>query len=233
MTTTPSDNELAALGGSEGEGLNGQLNAIERRCQAAKVRCQRFQTGQASGLRVSIPNGTEEPRIYTIEGTDAAYFADVPIESLEFIGDYQAIGFYDTDAIEAEIKSTDPTDRSLRRMVYQRWVEKNNSKFDELAPAEDQEGELDVAYLGKRWRSRVTDGSIVIEISPRTSQFFVNGPRTSDTTIKILGTGSQSHDEALTTLESLGTAFLFDIDVRYGLSFELAKRPTAQTRIRR
>ena len=77
---------------------------------------------------------------------------------------------------------------------------------------------------------------VTIEISPRSNNFFgVTSRQRHTTTLKISGAPCTTQEESLTTLEALGGAMLFEIDLRYGRPFDLTYQPRSPVirRVRR
>lgn len=81
----------------------------------------------------------------------------------------------------------------------------------------------------KKWRLRVNDGSKYIEISPIQSRlFFQHSIRLESLTIKLVGFGVSDMYRASEILQSVGNAFLFELDVVHGLAMGLLRyRPVS------
>ena len=168
----------------------------------------------------------------------ARRFQEVPFERVRYIADYDAIVDSQTGVIEAQLQFSGPSGSSSA----------NSRMFSGLPGVEDlsetRERPLDAddvdidesAYPTRsleNWRLVLPHASAAVEISPGSRLFAgMRVRRISNVTMKISGLPSEKHEEALETLETVGGAALFDLDLRYHRSFTFSRQATRALRSR-
>lgn len=193
--------------------------------------------GKEPSLRISVPNGRNAVKL-TVNKSRAARLLVFEFEEFRMLGDYRAINSPTTGYIEALIK---PGDRYSELAFID-----DIPGAEAIEDAEQVESEIrhddksiDGGDFGERSnRDRYPQYRLIvkdenrpwsIELSPVTDRFrALTSMRVirsrMPASLKIYGIDALRHDDALTKLESISGAFFFDIDIRYGISFELGQR---------
>lgn len=175
-------------------------------------------------LRVNFPNGRQD-RSLLIDSRRAEKFLNVEIADLLFLGDFDAFHDRGQDIIEARIGPTDPY-----RRVYP-WTlpgaEVVASSQEVEMDADELEPPASLRSAPSSWRLRVTREAQSLELSPisELGSAILPGPSNSRYfSLKIWGSQARTHDAALDFLRSVGGAFLFELEVLYGVHFEIRRR---------
>jgi hypothetical protein len=194
-------------------------------------------TADSPALRISVPNGRNS-RTITVSEEKAHKLLAFRFEEFRFLGDYMAINDPVAGYIEAQIQPTTfHRSPDIEDVPGARRIDE-----DELASEFGSEIVDERFILTARssraltyWKLRVKDErhSWHLEISPMTDKFLgllsgriIQGRRRRDT-LKFFGVDAPQHDDAVRRLEGIGGAFLFDLDLRYGVPFEIAhQRPS-------
>lgn len=183
-------------------------------------------------LRVDFKNG-RQTRPINLDPSGIAALQGKPLNQYVFLGDYNAFLDRSTDIIEARIAS---------QVGQNAWREPSLAQIPGIEMLEE-EGESDgepefYAARHSTHRLRLDSDGRSIELSPVTDvgAALLNpiGRGRRRITAKLLGFASATHDEALSTLEKVVGALLFELDVMYGLRLSLMrKRPGAPRAIAR
>lgn len=211
----------------------GPLEALASRLKAAGLQSRIFvsdegQPGAVKNIEILVPNGRGTRPVVVFEG-QADSISEVPFENIKFLGDYQAVHFQKSteNVIEAGLKSASPAGSALSGLA----------QITRRSPARGVGGSgSDLGRRGRRFRDRirateplvVSDGEFTIEISPP-SMNYLHGPNLllyyqPDYTLKLFGESiPPTHDDALGFFENLACSYLLDLDIRYGVSFELSR----------
>jgi hypothetical protein len=146
------------------------------------------------------------------------------LSSIRALGEYTGVIDSARGVIEVSLSSGDPrTIPASRIPVWDLPGAEILDKESEVNVEADEEGEIVAPRRPTEWRLRVEDGLRSVEISPASDLVSaLYGSR--NFTLKIGGYDIARHDGALATLASMGNAFLFDLDVRYGMALQLVKR---------
>lgn len=193
-------------------------------------------------LIVSIPNGRYRRR-RVISLMRAKALAHQPLESLRFLGNYEAINYITEDCIEGGIRVASRTTRSgladLPGVEIFEGSEGSSASADEsdavdemADPNIDRRRAIDA---GAKWRLKIESPTqpCSIEFSEASDVFLSIGrtvpmpPRrlnNSTITLKIRGISAQGHDETLQRFEDIVGAVFFDLDLRYGIHVALTRQ---------
>lgn len=220
--------------------VNSNILAVAERAAKAAWKCEWIpRTDDNPALRVSVPNGRNS-RTIGVSGVRAEKLLEFPFEKFRFLGDYMAINDPGAGYIEAQIQLT----------VIRRYLDVEDipgaERIDEAGLVSEFGTEIlserasrtDPSRVPEYWRLRVRDErhSWYLEISPMTDKFLgltstrSIGIRRRRDTLKLFGVDAPQHDDALRKLEGIGGAFLFDLELRYGVAFEIARQRTQSSR---
>lgn len=153
---------------------------------------------------------------------------EIEFENLRFLGDYEALVDMQSGRIECQVTAGGLASKLfISRMI--RGIPGAQSVSNGVLYPHD--GDLSIGSSSNKvtptdkWHLIVTDNSISIEISPASPQFeaLMQGMN-GGVTIKLDGVESRNHDDSVEALERYADAMLFDLDVVYGHSLQLAKR---------
>jgi hypothetical protein len=182
-------------------------------------------------LRISVPNGRNS-RAVAVGEIRADRLLGFDFEEFRLLGDYSAINHPASGYIEALIQDTgDFRAAAIRHLPGAQRIDddESTSEFFGKALFEESNQSVDARRPREYWRLRVRDErhSWYVEISPMTDKFlglvlgrFITSRRRY--TLKLFGIDAPQHDDAVRKLEGIGGAFLFDLDLRYGATYELA-----------
>lgn len=224
MTETDKDSPLERAPSSEPT----PLEALIRRASAANIETETrtFEDLEPGHPRsyafLKLPNGRRTRRIVAYPRTIPNLLA-IDFENFVVLGDYLALVDKRSGDIEAKV-SSGPASRVAQRLLDRvpgiEVLSSGEPETDDDAFAEETPEALRKKPISD-WRLAVSSGNINIEISPSSPGFdaiFGQGA-----TIKIKGVANSSHDEALEALHRYGSAMLFDLDLVYGVIFQLTK----------
>jgi len=150
---------------------------------------------------------------------------NIEFEKYIVLGDYVATVDKTSGRIEAMVIGGGFIGRAhIERVISQlpgtEVITEDNAELDK--EAFEDSGYPPRQTTAQKWRLAVEQDGISIEISPASTAFEHLLER--GVTIKVDGSETSSHDEALETLERYAAAMLFDLDVVYGSHIQLAKR---------
>lgn len=194
-------------------------------------------------VAIEYPNGKDSRRVvyYLPQGSEeeaAARLSTANLSRFVFLAEYQAVVDKLSGTIEAQLAPYGASTAShmpATRFTRLPGIEILDPDPDPGPEAEDEEG-VGVPRTPEDWRLRVSRGGIQLEVSPMSSdvRLLLRGRTTGIqmASLKITGVTTATHDEAVEALGRLGTSFLFDIDLRYGLGVRLAERRTRGLPIR-
>ncbi|BCW66025.1 hypothetical protein NicSoilB4_07880 [Arthrobacter sp. NicSoilB4] len=174
-------------------------------------------------VELYLPAGHSTRRILVNSGR-VKQLLKFDLSSIRALGEYTGVIDSTTGVIEVSLSSGDPRTGPISRIPL--WDLPGAEILDEESEVNvepDDEGEIVVPRRPTEWRLRVEDGPRSVEISP-TSELAAGLYGSRNFTLKIAGYEVDRHDRALSVLTRVGNAFLFDLDVRYGIALQLLKR---------
>ena len=195
---------------------------IEKRCKACNIGIEKIENpyDDMPILIINMPCGKEK-RSIQVSGLDRmARFIGIHFESFTFLSEYEAICHYGNDSIEASVRSLD---RMPNRYLWRKIL--GNTASD--AETSEMESVLTLSYPG--------DPNIKISLGKSSEDFqslYRGASARSDLTLKITGTHSVRHDDALRRLVKLANAFFFQLELGYGVSLSLEKERSLRLRRR-
>ena len=190
---------------------------------------------------IVFPAGESNRRIFLFPA-DLRYFRTLDFENYTFLDHYEAIWNRQTNAIEAGLTLAYPQ-VPISRVIRQ------ISNFEDLDPpaaSDDNDNNEDVEEvvvselpalrtdggMPNNWRILLTKGSVSIELSLPSIEFreIVRESRWR-VTLKLSGIAHEGYDQALRSLQDIGNAFTFELDVRNNVQLVLARTriPGART----
>lgn len=176
-------------------------------------------------LTVQWPNGLGR-RAITYNEVAASPLMGIDIKNLAFLGDYDAILNKKAGTIEARISSLGVMPLSRARLMNITRLP-GVEVFDDAVADGDSE-DYDWPRPPEKWRLIVSQGTVVLELSPLTEEtaavLGVHRLTSGSVSLKISGLGTTWHDDALGGLETIGNAFLLDLDLKYDVSYGLFSR---------
>ncbi|MDX8056326.1 hypothetical protein SK571_43720 [Lentzea sp. BCCO 10_0798] len=191
-------------------------------------------------LRLQLPNGKETRSIFVFED-EAEIFKEMDLKEWSYLGDYVAVLNRATGGIEALLGVLPRGVASIRYLrdlpgVEEVPVAESGDRIpldrQDLEEALEAAGQSGVEEVAKSLRLRLSSesSSITLELSEVSKELRVLGDRgTSDSrgllSLKISGSITERHDEALQVLERYAHALFFDMDVRFGLAFNIVRTP--------
>lgn len=208
--------------------------SLLQRADAAKI-MNEVRTLEAAPERfrsyalLGLPNGRRTRQI-SVFPRNLDNLLSIQFEKFIVLGDYIAVVDTASGRIEAQIAGGGPGGQlNARRFQQLPGVEIiAEDDTDDDHEAFDEESTPARNVPAKNWRLVVQQGEVSIEISPASEDFFVLLER--GITLKMYGITTSTHDESLAALERYGAALLFDLDLVYGLPFQLAKLRAANRR---
>lgn len=197
---------------------------LSRRAQAAGLQVvDETHDDENPHVSIQVPSG-RKTRPVQVTRERLPLFESVRFESVRLLGDYGAVLDTDSGYIEARVI---PSAREPARWLLRRIPGATAIPRGIAASAGSDEGESEgrEEEALQEWQLRVESGSAWIEVSPATPLFnaFSELWYASVLTVKLPCPVPVTHDEALTRLENLSSSFFFDLDLRYGVAFELGK----------
>ena len=195
-------------------------------------------------LLIEIPNG-RDVRTVSFTSRRAEQLAGIPFEQFRIIGNYHAISNPTESYIEASIRPANRfPGRSLElinipgvELVSRQTLsahEYGDEPSEALEPVNGSSAESQKVKWGDRWRLKISDPSKswfaeFSEASPAGAVLISDVARrtttrqTLPTTFKLFGVSAATHDEALRVLEEISGAVFFELDLRYGVSYEISR----------
>lgn len=174
-------------------------------------------------VELHLPAGRSIRRIY-VNSDRARRLLQIDLSTVSGLGDYSGVVDRSNHLIEVILTSGDPRMGMVSRIPV--WELPGAEILDEQSQEGvdvDDDAELLVPKRPTEWRLRVEDGSRSVEISPA-SDLAATLIGRRNFSLKIRGFDVSQHDAALATLTAVGGAFLFDLDVRYGIALQLAQQ---------
>lgn len=214
-----------------------QLDILLERAGAASIEAEiRTFENMAPGrsrnyVLLGLPNGRRTRQVVVFP-RDVGDFLGIEFENYTVLGDYVAVVDKVSGCIEAQVVGAGPAGRLNNGRVFQQIpgveiILDSEARLDQIS-LEDGPGTN--RWPAENWRLVVEDNGVSIEISPSSSEFGILLER--GVTIKIDGVATSTHEASLEALERYAAAMLFDLDVVYGISVQLAK-PRRTNRRRR
>ncbi len=169
---------------------------------------------------LDMPNGPSKRRL-PVFPRDAERYLALEFESYVILGDYMSTVDTRTGHIEAMLEGGGPTSRLVRALqeLPGVGVEEGREPDPEMefadVPANGSTQESD-------WRVLVEQDGVSIELSSASPvlQAFFRG----SVSVKVAGVKTTTHDQALEALERYASAFLFDLDLVYGIALQMTRK---------
>ncbi|MEV0474531.1 hypothetical protein [Streptomyces prunicolor] len=196
------------------------LLALEKAVRAAGVSCEWAAAWDESPcLQINIASGRGS-RATSISEREATACLEMDFTKIRALGEYEAFEVLGEDpCIEVALSTSNgPSSRLVERIPG--WV---------AVESETRRGRSQgsVAIIG----TRSEDWSAELR-TPSDRFSILSG--VAAVTLKLKGRQNRTYDEALAFLESAGNAILFEIDLKYGLSFTFRRmRPVGAMRFGR
>lgn len=205
------------------------LDALLGRAAAANIETdvrtlEGREPGRASQyVLLQLPNGRLTRQV-TVFPRDVEDFIGIEFENYTVLGDYVAAVDTTSGRIEALVVGPRNAGSVNTGRIFSLLpgVEVVTEGDPELHKEAFEDGGDPRQVSAQNWRLAVEQSGVSIEISPASAAFEILLER--GVTIKVDGTKTSSHDEALEVLERYAAAMLFDLDVVYGVHILLAKR---------
>lgn len=200
---------------------NSPLLALEKKIQAAGISCEWTTSWDESALlQIDIASGRSS-RAVLISEEDAPTCLEMDFAKIRALGEYEAFdALEENPSIEVALTATSgPTHRLVERIPG--WV---TATPEENLRTKAQGSVTITGTRGEDWSAEISSPS------KRFSVFCSFGP----VTLKLKGRQLRTYPEALTFLESAGNAILFELDLKYGVSFTFRRmRPVGPMRFGR
>jgi hypothetical protein len=196
---------------------------------------------------IFIPTAGRSDRMVALFPSDFKKFREIQFEKYAILGDYFATWDARNGTIEVRLRTDSaPFSPIIRRLPGLEDLDVVESASSVTSDSENSgEGVVNdedntriqvSRYPPKRWRVRVSSGAAEIEISPASDEFqvfFGNSAGVSSPTLKMAGIYIDDASQALESLETIGNAFLFDLDIRSGIRLTLQRDRHAGVPMRR
>jgi hypothetical protein len=173
-------------------------------------------------VMLQLPAGREKRSLSFFSLERIQQFLTTPFEKYVLIGPYEAICSYIDGTIEARIR---PLDRMGSMSML--WRRLRGSEIGRDHPIEP---------LVMRLDESPTNLTLSIGTVSDALSVLLRGPWRRELSLQITGAHVAQHDNALALLERIANAVFFQIDIRYGVAFSLARnrfvnrRPRAVSR---
>lgn len=219
------------------------LSKVAERAQAARWDVE-WKTGPKGDRRlyIAMPNGRDK-RPFAVSSELAERLLDIRFEGFRALGNYQAINDPQESYIEAYIR---PAARFPGRYSFLdipgveiiRTQERLALEYDDDAADEISETAANIrvhfnARRGDRWRLLIGDSAkswrVEFSESSAVGACLISdiarryGSDMLSPTLKIFGISAATHDESLLLLEDIAGAVLFELELRYGVLYELSR----------
>ncbi|NEB18040.1 hypothetical protein [Streptomyces coelicoflavus] len=196
---------------------NSPLFTLEKAIQTAGISCEWVSMWNESVcLQIDIASGRSS-RAVLISEQDAIKCLEMDFTKIRALGEYDAYEVLGEDpCIEVSLSvNSGPTSRMLERIPG----------WEAAAPANPRlKNQGSVAITGARGEDWLA------ELGTPSDRFDILSGRGS-VTLRLKGRQNKTYGEALAFLESAGNAILFEVDLKYGLSFAFRRmRPAVATR---
>ncbi|MDP9950351.1 MULTISPECIES: hypothetical protein [Streptomyces] len=195
---------------------NSPLFALEKAIRAAGISCEWVSMwNEAVYLQIDIASGRSS-RATLISEQDARKCLEMDFTKIRALGEYDAYEALGEDpCIEVSLSANSgPSSRLIERIPGWETATSVNPRTKKGS----------VTITGKRGEEWLA------EIGTPSDRFDILSGR-GLVTLRLKGKQNKTHDEALAFLESAGNAILFEVDLKYGLSFAFRRmRPAAATR---
>ncbi|WP_171468041.1 hypothetical protein [Cellulosimicrobium sp. 72-3] len=170
-------------------------------------------------LAVEMRNGRNS-RSVVVDESCLESVSEIPLGSIVFLGDYDAVLDTESGTIEAALRSAS---RGVASAIY---LHRRLARTSSVAPVSADVG-VDVDNV-KTWQILLKHPRHPVRISQISEQLatLLNPARPfkDRLSMKIPVDGSATHDSSLMLLESLGHAILFDVDLLHGIAIDFSSR---------
>ncbi|MFJ6560753.1 hypothetical protein ACIQMV_12870 [Streptomyces sp. NPDC091412] len=199
---------------------NSPLLALEKKIQAEGISCEWVAMWDESVcLQINVASGRSS-RAALISEKNALMCLEMDFTKIRALGEYEAFEALGEDpCIEVALSANSgPTHRLVERIPG--WVTADPAK-----PRARNMGSVTITGTrGEGWSA---------ELSPPSERFDILSSFGA-VTLKLKGRQHSTYNEALAFLESAGNAILFELDLKYGLSFTFRRmRPVGAMRFGR
>lgn len=158
---------------------------------------------------VKMPAGREKRTLHITDKEDADDLMKIKFEKYVFLNKYFAICSYEDGTIEVILE---PLTRISTRFLYKRLF---GIKLEPGSDPKYDEAEINI--------NQPDAGNIAIDIGYPTKECQTLVPSRSFISLKIKGVSFSTHDKAVSILEKLASAVLFQIDLMKEVSMTLAR----------
>lgn len=193
----------------------------------AEIRTAERKRGLLHYVVLKLPNG-RQTRPIIVFPADADKFLGLEFENYINVGDYVAVLDKASGRIEAVLAgaTSGVTGRAYIGSLLSQLpgIEVITEGDLEMDSDTFEDGGDPRRGSAENWRLTVEQDGVSLEISPASAEFQTLLGRGRETTIKLVGVTTSSHDEALQALERYAAAMLFDLDVVYQIPVQLAKQ---------
>jgi hypothetical protein len=202
LDATPATLEAPAVTSDLQSGIIAEL---KRRCSAANLTLNAIPenlAGESSAFTLEMRSGRDHRKLYISAGRDLTKLLSINFEKYIFLSGFDAICSYSDDIIEAALRSLDAPLRALPA----------NRRFSDLSfvlePPQPGFPKIEVG--------RASEEFVALLTRPR-----IWGPRVF--TLKIIGSGISTHDQALAQLRKTADAVFFQIDLLSDIALSLVR----------
>lgn len=187
------------------------INKLKKRCEKAGIEVKENKDEYDDLLYiVKMPAGREKRLLIVTDKEDADNILKINFEKYVFLDQYLAICSYEDGTIEAILE---PLSRINTRILYKRLF---GIKVEPRSDVKYDEDEITI-------NQPTEAGSIEIHLGYPTLECQTLVPNRTNISLKIKGLSFNTHDKALSILDKLASAVLFQIDLAKEVSLALAR----------
>jgi hypothetical protein len=195
-----------------------QLAAIRdrilQRCRAANLETKEDNEDK-DYLVVAMPCGRDTRWITLVDSDDLQVFESLPFEKYSFLSDYNAICSYETDEIEAGIRSLASNSVQLvYRRLFPHSVKEGQISEEELSLCLLPEPGSDAPEIAIGSASEKFKKFCQLQVLPSSQQLM---------SLRILRARISQHDQAVSLLEKISNSLFFQIDLLLDMPLGLAR----------
>ncbi|MFG2091870.1 MULTISPECIES: hypothetical protein [unclassified Spirillospora] len=223
------------------EALKGEISPdnpmfeVERICNSAKIEVEwDAQTYGRICLKIGLPNGREKRWRVVPDASRAEMYRASEFQFVRYLGDYSAVHFIDEGIIEASLVRTG-LERPLLDIPGLRMDANKTLLGTSDFRVLEYDSQLDILMKTETWTIPIEasgrPGEPVIELGSPSDRFRIYSDRKKyrDPVIRIREVSCKSHEEALSLLQKVSDAVLFELDLKYCTAYTLARSMESRT----
>lgn len=208
------DDPPVASSDAEASALTAKLNSIKNRCTSSGIEFREDSTLDGRNyISLLMPSGKNKRRVPIYNDVISDIIIKSNFENYKFLSGYDAIYSTSENVIEAGLRPS----RFSSPMIFDRLIKKLSNGVEN--------SEKIVIQPNNSITLRPT-----IEIGRSSIEYLsLCGYRSTRFTIRLLGSRSKQHDQALAELRSYADSILFQIDMAHGVTLTLERERQIRT----